>query len=71
MAFLISGNQLLKVDLQSHTVISLMGSADMISLGLLPIAYSERNMDPLDDQIDSRYLLVVRTSQRHLFFLMP
>jgi len=68
MAFLISGNQLLKVDLQSHTVISLMDSADIISLGLLPITYSERKTYPSDDLIDNQYLLAVRTSDRIILF---
>ncbi len=62
--FMISGNQLLKVDLNSQTVKSVMESSDMVSLGASEIFGGGQGKLLSNDLIGHKYLLAVRTKDR-------
>jgi hypothetical protein len=67
LVFLISGNQVLKVDLSSQTVTSVIESPDMVCLGRLYVDNADQEKALSDDLIYRHYLLTVRTSDRIIF----
>jgi hypothetical protein len=68
MAFLISGNHLLEVNLQSLSITTLVESPDIISLCLLPVEKAMRESLSSDDLIENTYVLTVRLPNRILLF---
>jgi hypothetical protein len=67
LVFLISGKQLLKVDLPSQMVTSMMESPDMVCLGRLYVDNADQEKALSHDLIYRHYLLAVRTSDRVIF----
>jgi len=67
LLFLLSGNQVMRVDLAAQTVTPLMKSPDIVSLGRMNVDNADPEKNVPGDLIYNHYLLAVRMQDRILF----